>query len=803
MSDKGDCLKSTTEQDLVRNVRPVSPKALADAACLSSPPISPSFTPFTPQSPISFHSASPLASPFSPAASSPEYLPSPDLSPSSHSERPARSKARNYFALSKRWAAPVSMPLEDDDDEEMSRVWSGYVSSSEEEDEDDGADVKSLQEYAPPSPPLSSPTPILPPSMSLFEASEQGRIESVQRWLDIRSRITSGHEGFSASLRAGAEVTQSDESGITPLHAAAKAGHAQVVSLLVQHKASVSQAAVDGATPLLACASAGHLECCRVLVMEGYARVDQADHKGLTPLSSACAMGHLVVVQLLVASRAALEGIPRHGDRHHPYGSSLAALPPLHCAARHGRIDIVKFLVRDCGSDLEQVAPIASLTLSSSTAMSSPSAAIGRSKHLRPDKGKAPIFITPLIAAVLEGRLEVAQFLVATGAKVNPNTGPPSALMAAAVRRHLDLVEWLVSSSPAVLTYAPRPHSAPCPPPPPALPLPKLSLSQPVAIMASAAASVTALRRSSPALLRVTTSEAPATCAVGIIRQPNRADQLASPPQQRQETSPRGGAETDRQQWTSAVALVLQEAVQAREQIWLRNALLRAFASFAPSKCDQTCAGRKRKRLESQSKEGQGAKQGGAAGGRAKFSSSSSSTEEHGGLPGELLDLIAFYALSVGPTEIEAAVSPALPNFTTQLPAEPRGKHGRSPRRAASSPSPFSSQQTASSSTLSSPITSLTGTGTPPRPFRASSSSPARASMICSSSSARPDTRTHPPLAQTSRRASSALQPRGRGSSQLHVAQASFLGFTSNQSGKLTQTLAKHSDGDGQHCRQH
>ena len=111
-----------------------------------------------------------------------------------------------------------------------------------------------------------------------------------------------GHvESLQLLIEAGAEKNAPDQGpdGMTPLHVAAESGQLDVVRHLVEAGADKDQQTVDGETPLLIAAGGGHLEVVRHLVEVG-ALKDQARNDGATPLSIAAEEGHLDVVRHLV-----------------------------------------------------------------------------------------------------------------------------------------------------------------------------------------------------------------------------------------------------------------------------------------------------------------------------------------------------------------------------------------------------------------------------------------------------------------------------------------------------------------------
>lgn len=71
---------------------------------------------------------------------------------------------------------------------------------------------------------------------------------------------------------------------MTPLHYAAKYGHAEVVELLIQHRAQVNALDGVGCTPLHYAALNGHKDVVRILLERGNALINFKTYGGWTPL---------------------------------------------------------------------------------------------------------------------------------------------------------------------------------------------------------------------------------------------------------------------------------------------------------------------------------------------------------------------------------------------------------------------------------------------------------------------------------------------------------------------------------------
>ena len=124
----------------------------------------------------------------------------------------------------------------------------------------------------------------------------------------------------------------------TPLHDAARGGHGEIITLLLDAGAALDGADTNGLTALSAAAEHGHLEVVRQLLSRG-ASVDPLG--AASALHNAAAKGHAAVVELLI----------EHGARVNRDGwTSLMA------AARAGYVRILELLIRN-GADLHAGPP--------------------------------------------------------------------------------------------------------------------------------------------------------------------------------------------------------------------------------------------------------------------------------------------------------------------------------------------------------------------------------------------------------------------------------------------------------------
>ncbi|XP_035658391.1 protein TANC2-like isoform X3 [Branchiostoma floridae] len=144
-----------------------------------------------------------------------------------------------------------------------------------------------------------------------------------------------------ALLEKGTSITMPNGRGLSPMFCAVRAGHWEVVDLLLSHKADREEMDSHGRTPLMVAACEGHLGVCELLLSKG-ASVLQADKEGLTALSWACLKGQSHVVQSLLERGSEID----HTDK--------TGRTPLDLAAFYGDASVVQVLV-DKGAMVEHV----------------------------------------------------------------------------------------------------------------------------------------------------------------------------------------------------------------------------------------------------------------------------------------------------------------------------------------------------------------------------------------------------------------------------------------------------------------
>jgi ankyrin repeat protein len=100
-------------------------------------------------------------------------------------------------------------------------------------------------------------------------------------------------------IAAGADPKGRDGNGFTPLHAAAHAGHADIVSLLIDNGVDVNdQNNMANVTPLHMAAERGFVTIAKILLDNG-ATPDERAGRGHTPVAMATLNTHPEMVKLL------------------------------------------------------------------------------------------------------------------------------------------------------------------------------------------------------------------------------------------------------------------------------------------------------------------------------------------------------------------------------------------------------------------------------------------------------------------------------------------------------------------------
>lgn len=182
-------------------------------------------------------------------------------------------------------------------------------------------------------------------------------------------------ETLAALLQGGAAVYDTDESGDTALHAAARAGNIAMIETLVAYDRSGINVASASGTALCIAAAANNTAALQSLIDAG-ADLDAPDSAGMTPLMHACQSGahdalrtllrlganigtvntdHKNILHIAAAANdtAALRLLIDNGGAQHLQSRMPSAdkLTPLHAAVREGAEDAVRLLIA-AGADV-------------------------------------------------------------------------------------------------------------------------------------------------------------------------------------------------------------------------------------------------------------------------------------------------------------------------------------------------------------------------------------------------------------------------------------------------------------------
>jgi len=113
-------------------------------------------------------------------------------------------------------------------------------------------------------------------------------------------------------LKKDIEIDKSDETGLTPLMAAAYLGNLEILNLLAENGANIEKRDEDGYTALTFAANAGKLSTTRRLIELG-ADVNAKDKQNSIPVMFAAQHGHNEIVKILLENGADPEFKGTHG----------------------------------------------------------------------------------------------------------------------------------------------------------------------------------------------------------------------------------------------------------------------------------------------------------------------------------------------------------------------------------------------------------------------------------------------------------------------------------------------------------
>ncbi len=172
-------------------------------------------------------------------------------------------------------------------------------------------------------PSMSTERPKKPEAVPLYHAARLG-------FRDLAEHLIAEHPEH-VNAKGGYELT--------PIHAAASAGHANILSLLIEHGADMNGRGIDGGeTPLLRASRKGKLEAGRFLLDHG-ADTEARNNNNRNGLPIAAAFGHVEFARMLLERGALIDARGCNG------------YIALHWAAYNNDVEAARFLL-DRGADV-------------------------------------------------------------------------------------------------------------------------------------------------------------------------------------------------------------------------------------------------------------------------------------------------------------------------------------------------------------------------------------------------------------------------------------------------------------------
>ncbi len=225
--------------------------------------------------------------------------------------------------------------------------------------------------------------------------------------------------------------------GTSALHWAVRSEDLELVSVLVHAKADANAADPHGITPLaLACGNA-NVGIMRALIGAG-ANPNLADHAGTTPLMVAVGRPQAESVRLLLDAGAQVDARDKEAQQ-----------TALMIAVRENNIAAVRLLL-DHGADVNAATRVGKTPARRPPGAGGGSHGLGIVRSGWPERGyqdATPGGMTPLLYAAREGHTEIAQMLIAAGAKVNaPDANKITPLLMAITNNRPDTADLLIQS---------------------------------------------------------------------------------------------------------------------------------------------------------------------------------------------------------------------------------------------------------------------------------------------------------------------------------------------------------------------
>ena len=245
---------------------------------------------------------------------------------------------------------------------------------------------------------------------------------------------------------------------VTPMHVAAAAGHADILSLLLEYGAEVDGRGIAGQTPLHRTSENGKREAalCLLRLLDCGADINARDNIGWTPLHVAVERKNVQAVRFLLEYGA---DVNAEADR---------SSTPLHVAAR-GSAEIFSVLLEHGANvgaeDEEGQTPLHAVANGGSVEIVYMLLEYGADLHARTSRGLTPLHVaarkdidklrvllehganvgaednegrTPLHAAADDGSVEIIYMLLEHGADVNAGASRGSTPLHVAARKSID-----------------------------------------------------------------------------------------------------------------------------------------------------------------------------------------------------------------------------------------------------------------------------------------------------------------------------------------------------------------------------
>jgi ankyrin repeat protein len=170
---------------------------------------------------------------------------------------------------------------------------------------------------------------------SLAEFPFKKKLARSQSCLADAARIQEGAETSKYKLMTFSSNDHQLFDGMTPAHFACVEGHADCLTILLEHHADVTKEDDAGYRPVHTACYNGNYGCVEVLLKHGIDANIAESTKGMTPTYICCAIGHVKLLNLLI----------QHGGVDLDKSNSFD-LSPVYVASSLGHIKILSLLIR-------------------------------------------------------------------------------------------------------------------------------------------------------------------------------------------------------------------------------------------------------------------------------------------------------------------------------------------------------------------------------------------------------------------------------------------------------------------------